>query len=128
MTGNRLLTVDDDPRISRLVRRVAEKIGFDTLETNDSSEFESAYGEFDPAVILLDLNMPGIDGIELLRFLAGQKSRAAIFVISGEDARVIHTTTRLGRELGLNMAGELHKPVEVVGLRSELAKFCGNDT
>ncbi len=128
MTENRLLTVDDDPRISRLVHRVAEKIGFDSLEISDSTEFESAYGEFDPDVILLDLNMPGTDGVELLRFLAGQQSRAAIFLISGVDARVIHTTARLGRELGLNMAGELHKPVEIAGLRSELAKYRGNDT
>ncbi len=128
MTGNRLLTVDDDPRISRLVHRVAEKIGFDSLEISDSTEFEGAFSDFKPDVILLDLNMPGTDGVELLRFLAGQKSRAAIFLISGVDARVIHTTARLGRELGLNMAGELHKPVEVAGLQSELAKHYREDT
>ncbi len=122
MTENRLLCVDDDPRISRLVRRVAEKIGFDTLEINDSTEFESTYAEFKPDVILLDLNMPGTDGIELLRSLAVLQSHAAIFLISGEDTRVIHTTTKMGRELGLNMAGELHKPVGVATLRKELAE------
>lgn len=122
MIENRLLTVDDDPRISRLVRRVAEKIGFETLELNDSTEFESSYVDFKPDVILLDLNMPGTDGIELLRFLAGLRSRAAIFLISGEDTRVVSTTTKLGRELGLNMVGELHKPVELVAMRGHLAK------
>lgn len=127
MTENRLLTVDDDPRISRLVHRVAQKIGFDSLEINDSTEFESVYVEFKPDVILLDLNMPGTDGVELLRFLAGLQSRAAIFLISGVDTRIIGTTTRLGQELGLNMAGELHKPVEIVGLQSELSKHYGED-
>lgn len=127
MTGNRLLTVDDDPRISRLVRRVAEKIGFDTLEVNDSTAFEGIYAEFKPNVIVLDLNMPGTDGIELLRFLAGLQARPAIFLISGEDTRVISTTTKLGRELGLNMAGELHKPVEMRALRGALAEHYQED-
>lgn len=122
MAGNRLLTIDDDPRISRLIRRVAEKIGFDTLEVNDSIAFESTYAEFKPNVIVLDLNMPGTDGIELLRFLAGLQARPAIFLISGEDTRVISTTAKLGRELGLNMAGELHKPVKIDALRGVLAE------
>ena len=122
MTENRLLCVDDDPRISRLVRRVAEKIGFDTLEINDSADFERTYAEFKPDVILLDLNMPGTDGIELLRFLAALQSRAAIHLISGVDTRVVRTTTKLGRELGLNMGSELRKPVAVAALRETLVE------
>ena len=122
MTENRLLVVDDDPRISRLVRRVAEKIGFDTREINDPAGFGNGYADFKPDVILLDLNMPGIDGVELLRSLAEMRSRTAIFLISGEDTRVISTTAKLGRELGLNVAGMLHKPVEVLALRKALTK------
>ena len=122
MAENRLLVVDDDPRISRLAIRVAKKLGYETEAIGGSSDFERRYATFKPDVILLDLNMPGMDGIELLRFLADRNSRAAILLISGVGGRVLNTTTRLGSELGLNMVGGLPKPVDIDVLRDALAR------
>jgi CheY-like chemotaxis protein len=78
MAENRLLIVDDDPRIARLALRVANKLGYQAEALGRSTEFERRYATFKPDVVLLDLNMPGMDGIELLRFLADRNSRAAI--------------------------------------------------
>ena len=74
-------------------------------------------------MVALDLGMPGMDGVELLRFLAAQEYAAPVLIISGFDRRVLETAFRLGEALGLNMVGPLEKPVpfeEVEALFSEL--------
>jgi CheY-like chemotaxis protein len=70
-----------------------------------------------PEVVALDLGMPGMDGVELLRFLADQDYRSPVLIVSGFDRRVLESAFRLGEALGLNMAGPLEKPVrfEVLG-------------
>ncbi len=122
VTENRLLVVDDDARITRLVDRVAGKLGFETRAINDANDFESEFSARAPRVVLLDLNMPGRDGIELLRYLADQRTDAAIVLMSGVDSRAISASRRLGEELGLNMAGILQKPVDADTIRAELVK------
>jgi FixJ family two-component response regulator len=57
--------------------------------------------------------LPRSDGVELLRFLAEEKSRALILPISGFDERVLEAAMRLGTALGLRMAGPLQKPVRL---------------
>jgi FixJ family two-component response regulator len=52
-----------------------------------------------------------MDGVELLRFLAEQDSRAPVLIISGFDRRVLEAAFRLGEALGLSMLGPLEKPV-----------------
>jgi CheY-like chemotaxis protein len=67
--------------------------------------------------------MPGMDGIELLRFLAEQDYRAPVLIVSGFDRRILESAFRLGEALGLNMAGPVEKPVrfeELAAMLSEL--------
>ena len=116
----RLLTVDDEPAIGRLVKRVAEGCGYAVTVTDDAERFLDELIETDPDVIILDLSMPNVDGVELLRFLATSKCRAKILILSGFDARVLETTGRLGVEQGLAIAGTLMKPLRVAELREAL--------
>ncbi len=126
--ANKLLIVDDDARIGRLVVRVAKKIGYETASLDDSTEFDAANTNFAPSVIVLDLNMPGMDGVELLRLLAKRKCEASVLLISGEDSRVLSTTERLGGELGLKMGRSLQKPIDVELLRDALGAHYRPDT
>ena len=74
-------------------------------------------------MVALDLGMPGMDGVELLRFLALENSQAPILIISGFDRRVLESAFRLGEALGLTMVGPLEKPVrfqELEGLLTEM--------
>jgi len=118
--SKRLLIVDDDARVCRLVKRVSEGIGFNTFATDKPDDFPIAYQGFRPDVIVLDLQMGHSDGVELLRYLADQRAEEAIVLMSGVDQRIIDTAARLGKSLGLNIVNVLHKPIDINVLRTEL--------
>jgi len=117
----RLLIIDDEPAIARLVQKVAEGCGYAVTATNDSDQFLAELVANSPDAIVLDLSLPGVDGIELLRFLATSKCRARILIFSGFDQRVLETSGRLGAARGLDIAGTLMKPVRVAELRAAIS-------
>jgi len=113
MSKNRVLIIDDDQRICRLIKRVADDLDIESFATDNPELFEPANLGFEPNVIFMDLQMPKLDGVELLRKLAEQHSKAAIILASGMDKSVIETTEELGKSLGLNMVGFLQKPIDI---------------
>jgi EAL domain-containing protein (putative c-di-GMP-specific phosphodiesterase class I)/ActR/RegA family two-component response regulator len=121
--GNRLLVVDDEPSIGRLVKRVAESVGFEVVATEDPVVFARTARQWHPSVIMLDLSIPGTDGIQLLRGLAADKCAAHIVLISGADGKVLEAAQQLGRERGLNMGKLLQKPTRIETLRELLREF-----
>lgn len=125
MVRNRVLIVDDDQRICRIIKRIADSVGVESMTTDKAEWFISAYLNFEPNVVFMDLQMPHIDGVELLRFLARNDSAAAIILISGMDKSVVETTESLGLSLGLNMAGSLPKPIDINDAKSILERQFG---
>jgi len=113
MSKNRVLIIDDDQRICRLIKRVADDLEIESFATDNPELFEPANLGFEPNIIFMDLQMPKLDGVELLRKLAEQHSKAAIILASGMDKSVIETTEELGKALGLNMSGFLQKPINI---------------
>lgn len=119
---NRLLIVDDEAGVRNFLGTAAEQLGFEIRTAGNAEEFVTGVTEFRPTAIILDLNMPGGDGIELLRYLAKEQSEAQVFVISGEDERVLNAAERLGSSQGLQMAGVLQKPVLLPDLEAALKR------
>lgn len=117
MTANRLLIIDDEPEIGALICKIAESCGYLADSTERPDEFKARYDEMKPQVVILDLAIPGMDGIELLRFLADRESRAQILIISGLDRSVLEAAKTLGHARGLNVAGVVTKPLRVAELR-----------
>ncbi len=90
MNGPRILAIDDDPAILRALRKGLEAHGYD-VETLTAGEGAVAAAEqFRPDVVLLDLVLPGIDGVEVCRQLRA-RSAVPILVLSavGEDRRKV---------------------------------------
>jgi DNA-binding response OmpR family regulator len=122
-SGNRLLVVDDDRGIGRLVKRVAEGVGFEVVVTEDPNVFAKTGRQWHPTVIILDLNIPGTDGVQLLHTLAEDKCAAHIVLSSGADGKVMEAALRVGGECGLKMGPVLQKPMRIETLRGLLREF-----
>ena len=123
MTRPRLLLIDDEPQLAAFVANAARLCGYDPLSTDRDEDFRAQFVEHHPEMVALDLGMPGMDGVELLRFLAEQDYRAPVLIVSGFDRRVLESAFRLGEALGLTMAGPLEKPVRLDELESCLTEL-----
>ncbi|HEY4135395.1 MAG TPA: EAL domain-containing response regulator [Alphaproteobacteria bacterium] len=119
---NRLLIIDDEAQIRSLVIDVAEIAGFAAQEADEPEAFFDACASFQPTVIVLDLQMPQADGIEILRRLSQDKVVAKVLLISGVDQKVLNTAKRFGSAEGLQMLGALTKPFDLNELKALLAK------
>ena len=104
---NRLLVVDDHPDILDFVSQVAEAVGYAVAKAQSQVEFHALLASFKPSLVMLDLQMPGGDGIELIRSLARQNSKANIVLASGMDQRVLNAAEQLGKSHGHSMVGEM---------------------
>jgi EAL domain-containing protein (putative c-di-GMP-specific phosphodiesterase class I) len=117
---NRLLIVDDEVDICELIADVAQTRGFEVKTISDPTAVEQALIDFKPHSIMLDLMMPGTDGVELLRTLGDHIRGCAIVLMSGHDVRVLNSAKRLGAAHGINVIGVLEKPIEISTLRDAL--------
>jgi EAL domain-containing protein (putative c-di-GMP-specific phosphodiesterase class I) len=116
---DRLAVLDDDPAICEIVRLVGSQAGFEVQSYRTVAEFRADQAR-EPAVILLDLCLADLDGIEMLRGLAGTHSRSRIVLMTGADPRVLNTAERVGLGYGLNVAATLRKPFAIADLRTAL--------
>jgi len=120
MPQPRLLLIDDEPALAEFMANAATGCGFEPVVTSDDAEFRSEFVANAPDMVALDLGMPGMDGVELLRFLAEQDYHSPVLIVSGFDRRVLESAFRLGEALGLNMVGPLEKPVRLEQLEGML--------
>ncbi len=117
----RLLVLDDDAEVGDLVGALGRRAGFETVVTYDAGAFNEELGRCAPDLIVLDLQMPGTDGVEILRDLAAGGSAASILLVSGMDNRTIAGAEHFGRNAGLKMAGTVQKPFTPEAMLSELS-------
>jgi len=118
-----LLIVDDDPDLGALIQEIAEDLGFNTMVVREPERTIQAFRSLRPKVVILDLMMPGKDGIQILQQLADEECECDLVIFSGADSRVINTTARLAAWHGLPIKALLRKPIEVDDLVEVLEKL-----
>jgi DNA-binding response OmpR family regulator len=116
----RLLLIDDEPALAAFVAKAADMCGFDPIIAEQDEEFRDQFQRQRPHMVALDLGMPGMDGVELIRFLADEDFKEPVLIISGFDRRVLDSAFRLGTTLGLQMVGPLEKPARLEQLEEIL--------
>jgi EAL domain-containing protein (putative c-di-GMP-specific phosphodiesterase class I)/ActR/RegA family two-component response regulator len=122
----KILVLDDDSFMLKLLSRMLANLGFAPAITCDSGH--SALSQMDhadglPDVILLDLNMPEMDGVEFVHHLVERHYTGSLILVSGEDKRVLQTAENLVRAHRITLLGSLHKPVTPEGLAVLLGKW-----
>ena len=120
MTSKRVLVVDDDPEILAFVQEVSEQLGFQVSVAHDSTEFKASYAAGIPDLIVMDIVMPGEDGIELMRYLAQMKSPSKLIIMSGYNPLYLRSGETLARDWGLSAIAVLTKPFELDNLEAAL--------
>jgi len=123
MPQPRLLLIDDEPALADYLASAARACGFDPIVTARDQDFRDALIANRPEMVAIDLGMPGMDGVELTRFLADQSYRGPVLIVSGFDRRVLESAFRLGEALGLNMVGPVEKPARFEELEDILSRL-----
>ncbi len=120
MSAARVLVLDDEPEFGEFVRRVAEKMGCEVEVIQRATDFQERLPTFNPTLIVLDVVMPEIDGIEILKWLAARSCQARILVVTGFNPRYTDMAGVLGDAIGLDI--ETHtKPISLKDLRAAIA-------
>lgn len=117
----RLLLIDDEPALAAYLAEAARISGYAPVTAQDDVDFREQFAAVCPQMVAIDLGMPGMDGVELLRFLAAEQFRGPVLIISGFDRRILESAFRLGQTLGLTMAGPLEKPTRLQDIEALLA-------
>lgn len=109
--GPRLLIVDDEPLMAEYMASIAEEAGWTVDLALTTEEFEAMIQADEPDMVVLDLAMPGRDGVELLRYLSANHYLGNLIIASACDGAIVETSAMLAREHGLALTGYLQKPI-----------------
>jgi EAL domain-containing protein (putative c-di-GMP-specific phosphodiesterase class I)/FixJ family two-component response regulator len=126
MTKNDLvLLVDDDLFANKVICAQLTKLGFTHLEgiTDPLKALDFLRLNVDKiALIICDLQMPTLDGIEFVREVAHEGYTGKVILVSGEDPRLLRSAQRLVEAMGLLTLGAIQKPVRLEALTSIFEK------
>ena len=92
-----MLVVDDDEMIRRLVRTVLEADDFSVVEASDGEQALGMIDELKPSVVVLDVMMPGINGVEVCRRLDHENVKVVILT-ARDDATLADECMAVGAD------------------------------
>ena len=120
MKKPRVLIMENEERVCRLLDRIINRMGFESLSVNKYPDFKASYTDLKPDVVMLSLDIPGLDHAHLLHYLLEHDAGATVILLSNMDEDELSGIETLGQLSGLNMGGILHKPIYIDSVKSIL--------
>ena len=117
----RVLVVDDNTRNRKLARDVLDVAGFDMLEAATGVEALELAAQHEPDVILLDLRLSDMNGVEVVRQLREEERTARIPVVAMSAISLREQSDWLETA---GFAGSLDKPINVRAFPDQVRRFC----
>ena len=121
MAGEQVLVVEDNEKSMKLFRDVLQATGYRTLEATTGEDAVELATAHLPALVLMDVQLPGIDGVDALAVLRRDERTASIPVLA-LTAQAMHGDR--GRLLDAGFDGYLAKPVDIVELLRVVGEHC----
>ncbi len=121
IAAQRVLIVDDEPSMARAIERVVRQAGFEAALAHDGFTAGSLLHTFRPALMILDLRMPGINGLGVIKFMRGKcqiPTDCKILVLSGDTADQLEYAVSIGAD------GAMAKPFDNEALLAEVRRLC----
>jgi two-component system cell cycle response regulator DivK len=122
MAGELVLVVEDNDKNMKLFRDVLQATGFRTLEATTGEDALQLAAEHGPDLVLMDSQLPGIDGVETLRRLREDERTAGTPVIALTAQAMAGDRERF---LEAGFDGYISKPVDVPQFIGTVRRYCG---
>lgn len=124
MAGETILIVDDNPQNLKLARVVLAGEGYDIRTATDAEDALAVLASFTPRLILMDLQLPGMDGLQLTRQIKADPARQDIIIIAltayamkGDDEKAFSA----------GCDGYMSKPIDIEALPRMVAQYLARD-
>lgn len=117
MKRNRLLIIDDDPLICKTLENIAEKAGFEVMSTDSAFSFFSQLELFNPSLVLLNVEMTELNGMDVMMRLAELHTQAKLIITNTQQKGHTERATQIAADNGLRVLGVLEKPFSAANLK-----------
>src|SRR5258706_15494826 len=110
-----IMLIDDDPVTRRVLSHMLLRLGYPRVVAFDSGRSalrQLTGGHSTVDLILLDINMPEMDGVQFIRRLANCHYTGTVILVSGENSRILESGEKLIQSQRLTVLGHLQKPVK----------------
>ncbi|MBL8019874.1 MAG: response regulator [Leptospirales bacterium] len=118
MKGKKILVIDDEEDSRRLIKITLESAGAQVFTAANAHQGMHDAGQIDLDLILLDLKMPDVDGMAILRTLTATRAPCPIVVLSGVDSRNITVQAITDGAFGF-----IHKPISHHTFADQIAQI-----
>ena len=118
MSEGRILVVEDNPKNLKLVRDVLTYAGFEVIEATSGEDGVRLVQESVPDLVLMDLQLPGIDGAEALRQIRATETAVPVVAVT---AFAMNNDRTRAFEAGFD--GYVEKPISVRALPQQVSDF-----
>jgi two-component system cell cycle response regulator DivK len=120
VTGERVMIVEDNERNMMLLRDLLEAHGFHTIEARSAEDAIALVGAERPQLVLMDIQLPGMDGVAALRELRALPETAAVPVVAVTAFAMKDDRERL---LAAGFDGYIEKPIDVRELPGRVRSY-----